>query len=57
MNTQELCDRIRRNLTEKQMQDALEGAGFAVHESGQELVEALCTAIEQGDVSESVLEM
>lgn len=57
MNTQELCDRIRRNLTEKQMQDALEGAGFAVHESGQELVEALCTAIEQGDVSESVLDM
>lgn len=53
---QDLCDRIRRNLTENEMQEALESAGFAVHETGQELVEALANAIEQGDVDESVLD-
>ncbi|MNG31077.1 hypothetical protein D3C84_1168190 [compost metagenome] len=53
---QDLCDRIRRNLTESEMQEALESAGFAVHETGQELVEALANAIDQGDVDESVLD-
>ncbi len=56
MNEQQICDQIRKNLTEEQMKQALEGAGFAVHEEGQELVEALCEAIQQGDVSESVVE-
>lgn len=55
MNTQQLCDRIRRHMSEAEMQTALEDAGFAVQESGQELVEAVCTAIEQGDVDESVI--
>jgi len=56
VNEQQICDQIRKNLTEEQMKQALEGAGFAVHEEGQELVEALCEAIQQGDVSESVVE-
>jgi hypothetical protein len=56
MNEQQLCDAIRRELTEEQMKQALENAGFAVHEEGHELVEALCEAIQQGDVPESVLE-
>lgn len=55
MNTQQLCDPIRRHMSEAEMQTALEDAGFAVQESGQELVEAVCTAIEQGDVDESVI--
>lgn len=54
---QEICDRIRRNLTEDEMKTALEGAGFAVHETGHELVDALYQAIEAGDVSESVLDV
>lgn len=53
---QHLCDRIRRNMTEENMTAALEGAGFAVNETGQDLIEALATAIEQGDVSELVLD-
>ena len=56
MSEQQLCDAIRKNLSEDQMQSALEDAGFAVHETGQELVEALCEAIQQGDVPESVLD-
>jgi len=56
MNEQQLCDEIRKNLTEEQMKQALENAGFAVHEEGQELVEALCEAVQQGDVPESVIE-
>lgn len=55
MSSQKLCDRIRRNMSEAEMQVALEDAGFAVHEAGQELVDAVCTAIEQGDVDESVI--
>lgn len=53
---QQLCDRVRRNMTEEEMTAALEGAGFAVSETGHELVVALAAAIELGDVSESVLD-
>lgn len=56
MNEQQLCDAIRKNLTEEEMKAVLENAGFAVHEEGQELVEALCEAVQQGDVAESVVE-
>lgn len=56
MTDQQICDAIRKNLTEDEMKAALEAAGFAVHEEGQELVEALCEAIQQGDVPESVLD-
>lgn len=56
MNMQKLCDSIRRNMTEAQMKAALESAGFAVWETGQELVEAVATAIEQGDLDPSVCE-
>jgi len=54
--TQQLCDRIRRNMTENEMTAALEGAGFAVSETGHDLVVALATAIELGDVCESVID-
>lgn len=53
---QQLCDRIRRNMTEEEMTAALEGAGFAVSETGHELVVALASSIDAGDVSESVLD-
>ena len=53
---QRLCDQIRRNLTEDEMINILEDAGFAVDESGQELIEALAEAVEQGDVCESCIE-
>jgi len=52
---QVLCDQIRRNMTEEEIKTALEGAGFSVFETGQELVEAVAQAISEGDVSESVL--
>jgi hypothetical protein len=53
---QQLCDRVRRNMTEEEMTAALEGAGFAVSETGHDLVVAVAAAIELGDVSESVLD-
>lgn len=53
---QRLCDQIRHNLTEDEMINILEDAGFAVDESGQELIEALAEAVEQGDVCESCIE-
>lgn len=54
---QQLCDAIRRNMDEKQMTQALESAGFAVFERGQELVEAVANAIMQGDVSAVVCQI
>lgn len=55
LSMQKLCDEIRRNLNEQQMTEALENAGFAVHESGQELIEALAECIQAGDVDEAVI--
>ena len=56
MTDQELCDEIRRNMTEEQMKQALEDAGFAVWESGQELVEAVCDAVQTGDIPEHIID-
>lgn len=53
---QQLCDDIRRNLTEEEMKAALEEVGFAVNETGQDLIEALATAINDGDVCVSVID-
>lgn len=51
MSSQAICDHIRANFSEAEMIEILEDHGFAVHETGHELVEALCESVEQGDVS------
>lgn len=50
IDMQQLCDQIRYEMTEDEMVQALESAGFSVHETGQELVEAVAEAVIQGDI-------
>jgi len=50
IDMQQLCDQIRSEMTEDEMVQALESSGFAVHETGQELVEAVAEAVVQGDI-------
>lgn len=52
---QKLCDEIRKRLTEEDMKSCLEGAGFCVYETGQELVEAVMEALLQGDFEYEIL--
>lgn len=50
IDMQQLCDQIRYEMTEDEMVQALESAGFSVHETGQELVEAVAEAVIQGEI-------
>lgn len=56
LHLKQLCDEVRAaGYDDSEMTEILEGAGFAVSEEGQELIEALAESIYQGDVDRSIL--